>query len=511
LPCRPIRFLAVPLVFCCCAAVAESPRCEGPSPTAAWLSATEFLPEGYARDGSTSYQRQLQEALDAASRSGKGLVFPPMVYLLDDPAGLTVPSGMTLSMYGAVFRLGKNISRDGQAFRAENVRDVQFLGGEVAGRRDAWPDSVNVAGIRVYHQAARLRIRDMFFHDLSSNGIGLLGDERTPIRDVWVSNTIVRNCCNVYVDYLEPHTGPAPGSQREDQGGIAFYYVENFLVHGCALEDSRSDGTHFFHCADGRFTDNQVVNNHMGGYFVEGCRAVLASGNLIRGNGSRGVTIERDSLDCTLVHNLVEHSGREGLWAPDVARCVVTDNLFRENGRKRHRDFDSEIKIETDGKFPTVTADIRVAGNQFYTAAGQGRAVWITSGVCRVLVENNLFRGPVRLIQADPWRTGNGSAVVRHNDGWKTEDAGLATLDGDGRTRVFRIPHGLDVADPDDASLGEHVGVQPSVTAASADAAGAFWAAADSRCIAVEFRTPPPPGRGNVKLHWSAAICYRGP
>ncbi len=478
-----------------------------PAPPAGSVLATRFLPEGYVTDGSVSYQGQLQKALDAAAGAHQVLVFPPMTYLLEDESGLTVHSGTTLFLHGAVFRFPETADEDGQAFFGENVTDVAFLGGEIAGCRDAWPASVNIAGIRITGRSARIRVRDTFIHDLSSNGLGLFapGDE-TPIRDVFISDVVVRNCCNVYVDYLQPGAGPARGSLREDQGGIACYHVENFVVHGCSFEDSTSDGTHFYHCRDGRFTDNKVTGSQMGGYFLEGCRSVLAAGNLILDNGSRGVTIERDSIDCTLVHNVIEGSGREGLWAPDVAGCLVADNVFRANGRKDHEDRDSEIKIEETGKFDTVTRDFRVAGNLFDTTETQDQAVWVTSGARGIVVENNVLRGSVRAIRADPWQSGEGRVTVAHNHGWTTENAGTARFDGDGRQTVFRIAHGLDLPAPSEPNARPPVAVVPLVTAGSRDAAGARLASADSGNVAVEFVAAPPSGEGNVVLHWSARV-----
>ena len=481
---------------------------QGPIPPTGSISATQFLPEDYVTDGSISYQPQLQKAIDTAAQLGTVLVFPPMIYLLEDEAGLTVHSGTTLFLYGAVFRFDHESKEDGQVFLGRDVTDVQFLGGEIAGQRTAWAQSVNIAGIRITGNSARIRVQDMFIHDLSSNGIGVFGpSDEPPIKDVFVTNTIVRNCCNVYVDYLQPGAGPARGSQREDQGGIAFYHVESFVIRGCSFEDSTSDGTHFFRCRHGQFTDNQVTGSQMGGYFLEGCQGVLASGNLIQGNGSRGVTIERDSRDCTLIHNLVEQSGREGLWAPDVSGCLVANNVFRENGRKDHEELDSEIKIEETDKYETVTEDFRVTGNTFYTTASQDRAIWITSGACGIVVENNSMRGPARTIRADAWLSGSGQAIVRNNDGWKTENVGVARLDGDGKRTGFRIPHGLDFPEPDDPRMLQHVKIVPLVTGGSGDAAGPLFVSADTQAITVEFLAAPPSGKGNVTLNWSVRVA----
>jgi len=385
------------------------------------LQVTDFLPAGYVVDGSVSYQAAIQKALDVAAQTRRALVFPPMVYRLDDPTGLRVPSGSTLLMHGAVFRLSERIRQDGQAFCAQDVTDVTFLGGEVAGQRHRWPDSVNVAGIRIKGRSARIRVRDMYLHDLSSNGIGLFGPgEHEMIEDVWVENVLIRNCCNKYIDYLEPGMGPVKGSVREDQGGVAFYFVRNFVVRGCSLEDSRSDGTHFYRCHEGRFVDNKVSGSQMGGYFIETCQYVLAANNLIRANGSRGVTIERGSRYCNLVNNVIEGSGREGLWAPESIGLVVTGNIFRHNGRKDHGQLDGEIMINKSRHDPSNTPraeNYRVADNLFITTASQDAVIRVLPKAADIVIENNTFRGDCRKVFVDRQSPDVRSVVVRANDG----------------------------------------------------------------------------------------------
>ncbi|MFO7976382.1 MAG: right-handed parallel beta-helix repeat-containing protein [Candidatus Hydrogenedentota bacterium] len=290
----------------------------------------------------------------------------------------------------------EDLAKDGQAFRGDDVQKVCFEGGSVIGARDSWDPGTNIAGIRLHGACRNIHITGMRFEDLSSNGIGIFGaDDEHPIEDIWIRDVTTRNCCNFYGDYLAEEKGPAKGSVREDQGNITFYHVDKWLVEGCDLDGSQSDGTHFYHAHHGRFVNNRVHASQMGGYFLEGCNYVLASDNLITENGSRGVTIERDSTFCTLIGNVVEHSGREGLWAPDVMGIVIANNIFRENGRKDDTDRDCEIRIDNGDTYETQTRDLRVTGNLFYTSAHQTAAVMITETVRDCVVHGNSFRGPV--------------------------------------------------------------------------------------------------------------------
>src|ERR1700733_10140112 len=74
------------------------------------LSVIEFMPKGYATDGTVSYQAELQKAIDAAAATGRTLVFPRMIYRLDE-SGLQLRSNLTMSMYGATFRLGEKCQK----------------------------------------------------------------------------------------------------------------------------------------------------------------------------------------------------------------------------------------------------------------------------------------------------------------------------------------------------------------------------------------------------------------
>ncbi len=335
-------------------------------------SVADYLPADFKRDGSASYQAELQRAIDEAAREGMPLVFPAMTYRLDEK-GLQLRSGSTLWMQGARFELDAKCSQDGQAFLGENVSGVRIVGGEIVGHNEVWPPGVNLRGIHLRGKLADIKIQDIRMRELSSNGIGVFGSEDEPARDVWVADVVVEHCCNTYADYLEAQGGPEPGSNREDQGSICFYHVIDFVVRGCRFENSRSDGTHFYKCRQGQFTDNRVYGAKMGGYFLESCTDVTAAGNIIRENGSRGVTIERGRTHCTLSNCLVATSGREGVWAPNCTGLVITGNVFDRNGRKAGlksasggtESHTANICVDEDGKEPThsPTEDYLIVDN----------------------------------------------------------------------------------------------------------------------------------------------------
>lgn len=383
----------------------------------AQLSVADFLPEGFVRDGSVNYSDAIQRAIDKAGELRTTLIFPPMTFLVDEK-GLTLRSNITLSMYGARFVIDENSADDGQVFFGQDIANLNLLGGEIAGGRKEWPEGVNIRGIYLQGRSQHIRIRDMYIHDMSSNGIGVFGEEENPARDIWVNNVVIEDGCNRYGDYLSERVGPEPGSVREDQGLIAFYYVEEFLVQGCRFEKSRSDGTHFYKCKNGQIVDNKIYGAAMGGYFLETCHNVLGANNIIRDNGSRGTTIERGSINCTLNGNLVINSGREGLWAPDCVGLIITNNVFKYNGRKPNGEkasqrWNSNITInEAHDPTKSPTADYLIQNNIFYTSAGQLAPIRIDANVSEnIAVNNNLFRGENVTVMVEGDSTGKNISI----------------------------------------------------------------------------------------------------
>jgi parallel beta helix pectate lyase-like protein len=387
------------------------------------LSVAEFLPAGYVRDGSVAYYDEIQQALDAADESGAMLVFPAMTYAASEQ-GWQLHSAMTLRMSGAIFQLSAQCDRDGAVFQATDVVDLTLVGGAIVGRNDRWGDGVNVRGVSITGESARIQISEMKFRDLSSNGIGVFGTADKTIHDVWIRDVIVENCCKRYPDYLSDEK-PEPDSVREDQGDVAFYYVEDFTVRGCRFERSRSDGTHFYRCQRGQIIGNRIYRAKMGGFFLETCNEVIGQGNVMIENGSRGTTIERGSTDCVFSGNTVLSSGREGLWAPDCVGLLVSGNIFKYNGRKpngperRHR-WNANITINESSHDPSKTTarDYMISANMITTGDSQIAALRVdtTDATRNIVIQANMLLGQNREIlvegpkQAEVHLSGNHGA-----------------------------------------------------------------------------------------------------
>jgi len=341
------------------------------------------------------HQQQMQKALDSAKGTRKYFIFSPGDYTLIDPKGITVPTGSTLIMEGARFHLAPSLQEDGQAFLLKDVSGITWKGGTILGQREQWGPGVNMAGLRILGACQDIRISNLTCRNLSSNAVGVFGEsDENPIRNIALTQVVGSHCCNGYGDYLSDHPGPAPGSERKDQGTVAMYHVDGWLVDGCRFENSHSDGTHFDHSHNGRFVNCVVSGSKMGGYFLENCEFVVAAGNIFNDNGSRGVTIERNSQYCILSNNIIRSSGREGLWAAEVQGLLVQGNVFRENGRKDDGPRDSEIRLDNSAVYKLNTDAIRIENNLFYTSPRQTAVLFMGKGMNgRVVLKNNTLTG----------------------------------------------------------------------------------------------------------------------
>jgi len=411
-----IQALVISVLLCKSAVSQEV----SPKKAAGSISVVEFLPESFKEDGTVSYQQEIQQAINYAAAQKRVLVFPPMIYLLDEK-GLQLRSHLTLLMHGAIFQLWKECAGDGQAFSGKDLNNVYLKGGEIRGCLGEWAEGINIRGIYMTGQCENIRITDMLLHDLTSNAIGIFGSPEEYASDVRVDNIIAEDGCNYYGDYLSEKPGPEEGSLREDQGLIAFYYVRDFIVQSCRFSRSRSDGTHFYKSKHGQFVQNKVYASQMGGYFLEGCEEITAADNIILDNGSRGVTIERGSRNCLLNGNIVKNSGREGLWAPNSTGLVINGNIFVRNGRKPNGPKESQIWNANitinDAHDPTktVTRDYLITNNIFYTGQNQIAAMRVDSEMVRnITIKNNQMMGENKRVLVEGEAAMN--VVVENNE-----------------------------------------------------------------------------------------------
>lgn len=475
-----------------------------------------ILPKGFSLNGSVSYQKQIEEAIELASQKGQTLVFPPSVFLVEDPAGIRLKSNVRLDLTDVKFIVDPKINKDGQIFYGENVRNVEIVNGEFDGTRDKLPTSVNIAGIVITGQSKNIKITGSYFHHLSSNGIRIHGvDTQQMTEDVTITSVRINESCNEYIDYLLPGQGPAPGTERKDQGNISLYFVRNFLITNSTLENSHSDGSHFYFCSNGQILNNQIQNNRMGGYFVETCSDINAFNNKIAGNGSRGVTIERGAIRCNLKANSITNSGREGIWIDDSEQLVVSNNYIASNGKKNHSPYNSNIKITDtswpDNKNQSKSKYIYILKNTILTDATSEHAVWVISCASNVSITGNLMLGAKKRIKADSWISGSGSCEERDNQNWFTSRSGVQQVTLINWEFGFDIKHNLDIYDWDvtDFVYFRYAGINTKIILSDPELAKNMIVNTNRERIRVYFLKIPQSKVGKkVTVEWWAENTY---
>ena len=299
-------------------------------------------------------------------------------------------------------------------------------------------------------------------------------ERSSPQNDEFIT---IRNCNNVIWrggEIFEPYAVNSPslglmyvnnvnGIVISDvyahDGNNANIYLRNsnnIIIRSCRADASA--------LASGASDDTGGIVVKSGDAIIEGClvsggtsqRGILAGGNAVIASCHVRGLAESDGV------HLVGTSGT-------ILGCVIRNNGY--NG-------------------VVVDANQNIVLSNRITANTLGGVVSGTNTSAVSLIAFNDFTG-----QASPVQIATGSAIVRHNRGYRTENGGKATFSGDGTATQFAIAHGL-------AKAPGHVVVTPG----SADALGDYYITADSSNIYVNYAAAPPAGTNNVVLFWHAEV-----
>jgi len=127
--------------------------------------------------------------------------------------------------------------------------------------------------------------------------------------------------------------------------------------------------------------------------------------------------------------------------------------------------------------------------NNYVNNSGSGDAIKVASyspdGTGRYITNNHIIAGGIV--------DNVGSAIIRDNIGYVTENYGSETFSGNDSDVDFTFAHGL-------ASAPTHVEISPTTD----DAAGDWKWSADATNITITYMTAPASGTDNVKFSWRA-------
>jgi parallel beta-helix repeat protein len=393
------------------------------------------------------------------------------------------------------------------------------------------------AGIRVEGRCARGRIQNVWVYSaytgivLATDGIHLWNIEDCHVEDCYESGIAVVNR-EVAVSAAR-HTIANNYVVRTGHHGIVLSGVSDCIVVGNHLYDVgvlRTDGYAHGIGLDGNAGSNPSFNNKVIGNWIYNTRMqgievadrqdwVEVIGNHIDVVGGVGIYFGggiAPSFQAVIMGNICRYCGEDGIQinSPSItnrtSNVVIEGNISFENrGHGIFVGWSSRVKVvnnicfnndrdnlDKDGIRLGECFDAEIIGNILFddrSPPRQNYGVAIhpnTYGMVRIMdnkIGTHQF-GAIRL-------AGTGTRIIRRNEGYVTENSGIATFSGTGTQTTFTIPHGL-------------VGTPTSwrVEAGSADARGAKHVTADATKLTVVFATAPPAGTNNVVLVWQAEI-----
>jgi hypothetical protein len=220
---------------------------------------------------------------------------------------------------------------------------------------------------------------------------------------------LIFNLSQAYMHLFQP-TGCAQG-----KGAIDLVACRQTCQTGNRLS-ALGDTHHLQYCHDNVFANNQITGSRMGAFFIaEYCKNTAVTGNTVDGtNGSRVMSVEKSSENVTITGNTFRNGGR-GCWINQPRGIILSGNSFVNNTTKGERDprrgrrsfvtgeYERFAELyftiyEPDGRYgPAIIRD-----NLFVTGPECDAVIDFGPNGHDLLVEGNVFEGPVRSIRVDP-------------------------------------------------------------------------------------------------------------
>lgn len=206
----------------------------------------------------------------------------------------------------------------------------------------------------------------------------------------------------------------SPTGGADSKGAIDLRQCLNTRISGCTLS-AQGDTTHLLRCRENYFGNNKLTGSRMGSLFLgEFCQRSLVENNTVDGtNGSRALSVEKSNVDTVIRKNFFKGAGR-GTWINQPENILIDGNTFINNTTKGEKNeargrrtflsggFEAHSEIyftlyQPAGRYSSVT----IRGNRFTTGPEAIRALAFLANGSDILVENNIFEGPVRSIEVN--------------------------------------------------------------------------------------------------------------
>lgn len=304
---------------------------------------------GAKADGMSDDTAAFQAAIDALPDDGGTVFVPAGVYLIDPTRSVKLRSRMHLDMADGAKLLAKaNAAPRAYVLLAQQVQDVEISGGRIVGDRDShlgasgeWGHGIRVRG------CSRVTIRNIHISrcwgdGISAGGIMLKGQPSSPGRDLLIANVICtgnRRQGLTLGSYRGAHvldsefsdtggTPPAAGIDIEPDTDT----TQDIVIEHCLVRGNRGPGIQLYKRAAGVTISNCTIERNRGDGIL-GLAAVdcVFSGNTIRNNGAKGISLRAASRNVRISGNKFNGNRDGGKGQVRVADDSVSVRIEANN------------------------------------------------------------------------------------------------------------------------------------------------------------------------------------
>jgi len=292
-----------------------------------------------------------------AGRTTKARVLLHGTFLVS--ATITIPSYTVLQLDG-ILRL-KNGS-NATVLRVNNGQHIEIVGGEIDGNR-----ANNTVGYgMLVHPGQHIRVCDTFMHDAPEANLRVMGG--SSFIEIESNRFVDGGTGNIYLQHATAQQGQPQLyiTNVKLRGNTAEYttYIRPNLTN-INLMNARdvivSENDLSGLCDFGIHTEEHLTNavisgNLIRGHTQDGIRMAYASyvtitGNNIKDNGQRGISLAQEANNFTIVGNGVNHNGWSGIVLEDCRYGLVSANTVTNNNQSDHPIFNAGIQIYSVGGY----------------------------------------------------------------------------------------------------------------------------------------------------------------
>jgi parallel beta-helix repeat protein len=287
------------------------------------------------------YNRNIQKAVDAASKSGDTVYIPAGTYPIDETIRLPTCVSLVGDGFCSIIQLNSNrrdnvIVADGYPFASDTWSAGTFRGET---------RNLHIANLRIRGNGTATGAWQYIW---GGCGIMLLAATDCIIENCWIENcyregivlstgmgidnpdkigslrNVIRNC----------HISGCGGNGIDLTGGVRNEAIgSNFaLIEGCYLENNGIQGIRVVNSRFVRVVNNTVVGGHEDGIRIDQCTHILVIGNVVLDNtvDSNGIKFSH-SLYCSAIGNACHNNNKPNLELLNSQWCMLAHNMATES------------------------------------------------------------------------------------------------------------------------------------------------------------------------------------